>query len=172
MKKSFIIEHIKRNRTVYQICLFIFRMFIAGLLCLFFLRASGKMQGSVGFFDVMMLAAFIFNTLYMKRLVEFSDTALEEIGANLPYSEGTKIVLKLIIRDPKRLRTYAALMFLMAFLVETGAVFILWTIRENAQMLEIIVAISFMLIGIPLFALGVTYKKDADSLKKDNGQDA
>ena len=171
MKKSFVIEHIRRNRTVYQICLFIFRMFIAGLLCLFFLRASGRMDGTVGFFDVLMLAAFVFNTLYMKRLVEFSDTALDEISRNLPHSEGTKIIMKLIIRDPKRLRTLSAFMFLMAFLVEAGAGVILWTIHTDAQLLEIIVGISFMLIGIPLFALGVTYWKDASSLKKDGGQD-
>ena len=171
MKKSFVVEHIKRNRTVYEICLFIFRMFIAGLLSLFFLRAAGKIEGTVGFFDVTMLCAFVFNTLYMKRLVEFSDAALDEISHGKPYSEGTKIIMKLIIRDPKRLHTLSALMFLLSFLIEAGAAAILWTIRDHAMMLEIIVGISFMLIGIPLFALGAAYWKDAQALKKDNEKD-
>ena len=168
MNKQFVLEHLKRNRTVYQICLFIFRMFAAGGACVIVLRLMGRLDGDARFFDFILCGAFAFNILYMKRLTEFSDTAIDEITHNKPHSEGTEIVLKMIIRDPKRLRTFAALMFLMAVLVIGGACVILWTIRGNAGPLEIIAGISFLLIGIPLFALGVAYLQDANSIQKYN----
>ncbi len=164
--QAFIIEHVKRNRTVYQICLFIFRMFLAGILAIIFLRATGRIEGSFQFFDIILFGAFGFNTLYMKRLIEFSDTALNEIGKTGTYSEGTNIVIRMIIRDPARLRSLSILMFLMGILVEGCAGIILWTIRETAGPLEIIVGVSFILIGIPIFALAVTYMRDYSSLKK------
>ncbi|MBR2991487.1 MAG: hypothetical protein IKF51_08550 [Solobacterium sp.] len=168
MNKQFVLEHLKRNRTVYQICLFIFRMFAAGAASVIVLRLMGRLDGNVRFFDFILCGGFAFNILYMKRLTEFSDAAIDEITHNKPHSEGTQIVLKMIIRDPKRLRAFAALMFLMSVLVIGGAGVILWTIRENAGPLEIIVGISFLLIGIPLFALGVSYLQDARSILKYN----
>ena len=165
---EFITGHIKRNMIVYQISIFIFRMFIAGMIGMIFLKATNRIEEAIRFFDFILLVGFGFNTLYMKRLIEFSETALNEIGQKQNYSEGTNIVIRMIIKDARRLTGLALLMALMGILVEACAIVILWSTWKTAGPLELIVGFSFILIGIPVFALAVSYWQDARSLKKIN----